>query len=79
MRIWPISESKQQPQICNINSNHPQNVIKAIPEGVNQRLTSISSNKQTFDRAKGPYQEALKNAGYEYELNFNPQPQKNKK
>ena len=33
----------------------------------------ISSNKEVFDAAAPPYQEALKNSGYSYELKYWPE------
>ena len=36
------------------------------------RLTSLSSDKESFDSAKGVYQEALNKSGYHYNLSFTP-------
>ena len=51
-------------------SNHPPNVLKAIPEGVNQRLNSISSSEEIFLNAIPPYQEALDRSGHNYKLHW---------
>ena len=37
-------------------SNHPPNVIKNIPMGINDRLSRISANEKVFDEAAHPYQ-----------------------
>ena len=43
-----------------------------IPESINRRLSTISSNKTSFEESRPEYQEALKNSGYNYKLHFNP-------
>ena len=53
-------------------SNHPPSVIKNIPESVNRRLSSISSNEQMFNTAVPLYQDAIKKSGYDFKLKFNP-------
>ena len=47
-------------------SNHPPNTIKNIPKSINRRLSVISSNENIFIKAIPPYQDALKNGGYDY-------------
>ena len=54
------------------DSNHPKAILENIPKSVNKRLSTISSNKQVFDQASPPYQEALKRSGYDFKLNFEP-------
>ena len=53
-------------------SNHPKNILKNIPIAVNDRLNRISANKNVFDAAAPPYQEALRKSGYDHNLTFNP-------
>ena len=45
-------------------SNHPRKVLENIPEGINRRLSNISSNKKCFDEEKCDYQNAIKESGY---------------
>ena len=63
-------------QYVNRQSNHPSSVLRSIPESINKRLSNISSDQRAFDSAIPPYQEALKKSGYDYKLNYNPQPSK---
>ena len=56
----------------NINSNHPPNIQKNIPENINKRLNSLSINENVFKEAIPPYQKALKDAGYNYQLKYQP-------
>ena len=40
-------------------SNHPQSITGNIPAGINKRLSTLSSDKASFDQAAPPYQETL--------------------
>ena len=57
----------------NAKSNHPPAVIKAVPRGINTRLSQISSDEETFNKSIAPYQAALNNSGFKYTLKYNPQ------
>ena len=70
----PYLKDGNTPQYINVLSNHPPTVIKAVPLGINQRLSRISSSKEAFDRCKQPYQEALERSGYLHKLEFIPEP-----
>ena len=39
---------------------------------VNKRLSSISANEEIFNTSCKPYQEALKNSGYDFKLKYQP-------
>ena len=67
------------PQYVNRQSNHPPSVLRKIPEAINQRLSHISSDKQSFESACPPYQEALSKSGYKFRLHYNPEPPKPKR
>ena len=41
--------------------------------GTRLRISKISSDQHSFDSTTKPYQEALKNSGYDYKLHFNHQ------
>ena len=68
----PYMKPNNTPLYVHRNSNHPPNIIKNIPESINKRLSSISSNEATFNAAAPTYQKALDNSGYQYKLNYNP-------
>ena len=72
-------KDNDKPVYVDTNSNHPPLVLKNIPEGVNNRLSRISSNKEVFDAAKPPYQEALDRSGYKFKLEFTPHQNNNSK
>ena len=51
-------------------SNHPIQVFKQIPKGIEHRLSNNSSNKDIFERSKQEYEEVLKNDGYRIKLEY---------
>ena len=55
------------------NSNHPPIIIKNLPEMIETRLTTLSSDINEFDKVKDYYQNALKKGGYDKTLKFNQQ------
>ena len=68
----PYMKPNSTPCYIHKDSNHPKAILENIPKSVNKRLSTISSNKQVFDQASPPYQEALKKSGYNFKLNFEP-------
>ena len=75
----PFMKENDIPTYVSCHSNHPPQVLKNIPKGVNRRLSKISATKEVFDAASPPYQEALKNSGYDHILSFEPQTQINQR
>ena len=51
-------------------SNHPKQVFKHIPKGIEHRLSNNSYNKEILERSKQEYEEALKNGGYSIKLEY---------
>jgi hypothetical protein len=66
----PYMKPNNTPLYVHRQSNHPPNIIKNIPESINKRLSTISSNKPVFNEACPPYQEALKKSGYSHKLEY---------
>ena len=48
----------------NVESNHPNSVLKNISQSINKRLNKISSSEQNFKETVGQYQAALKASGH---------------
>ena len=46
----PYAKPNSNPIYVNVDSNHPPNIIKQIPSMIANRISRISSNKDTFDR-----------------------------
>lgn len=55
-------------------SSHPPALLKNISLNINKRLTNISSSKEVFNESIAPYQQALKESGYDHKLTYNPEP-----
>ena len=69
----PYTKPGNASQHVNVQSNHLPSIVRRIPETINQRLSRISSDKQSLDASTRPYQEALKKSGYSYNLHYDPQ------
>ena len=62
-----------EPVYINKQSNHPPNIRVNVPKPISKRLTSISCNKNVFDRNADIYQTALKNSGFDGTITYNDQ------
>ena len=49
-------------------SNHPPNVIKQIPNSIQEKLSKNSSNGEIFNTAKCEYEDALKKSGFKVDF-----------
>ncbi len=68
----PFTKPGTTLQYVHRESNHPPITTKNIPDGINKRLSSLSSDKASFDQAAPPYQKALDDSGYHYTLEYKP-------
>ena len=68
----PYMKPNDKPVYVHHESNHPKSILDNIPYSVNKRLSLISSNRDVFEQAVPPYQEALKDSGYSHKLEFDP-------
>ena len=68
----PYTKPNTTLQYVHQESNHPPITLKNIPAGINKRLSSLSSDKNSFDQAAPPYQKALHDSGYQYKLCYEP-------
>ena len=49
------------------NKNHPPTITTHMPAAINRRLSSISTDADTFYKAAPCYQKALRESGYGYQ------------
>ena len=68
----PFMKPNNTPLYVHKGSNHPPSIIKNIPESINKRPSTISSNETIFNQSVKPYQEALHKSGYSYKLHYDP-------
>ena len=69
----PYRKPNSDPVYINKHSNNPLNIINEVPKAISERLTSISCNKNEFDRNIGIYNAALKNSGFDQTLTYDEQ------
>ena len=60
----PYRKPNSQIRYVDNNSNHPKFIKKEIPNMVNRRISTLSSNQEIFDRAKADYINALRDSNY---------------
>jgi hypothetical protein len=80
----PYKKPNDQLIYVHSQSNHPPAIIQNIPSNINNRLCSISSNRETFNKASPEYQQALDRSGYTEKLEYkeattNPQKRRHKR
>ena len=61
-----------------MGSNHPIQVFKHIPNGIEHRLSTNSSNIDIFKQSKQDYEKALKDSGYNIKLSYKKKKKKKK-
>jgi len=66
----PYRKPNDKPVYINRLSNHPPSIIKNIPKAIQKRISTLSSNKETFDHAAPDYISALNNAGYTEDVSY---------
>ena len=69
-RFQPYRKPNNEPLYINTKSNHPTTVIKQIPAAINSRLPALSSNKESFDKAKPFYDKALRSSRFNESLHY---------
>ena len=63
-KYQPYKKLNDIPNYINVNSNHPPNIIKLLPDNISKRISNISSDKATFNNATPFYNDALSASGY---------------
>ena len=66
----PYRKPNDTPMYINVDSNHPPNVIKHVPETISNRLNTISSSKADFYQASDDYQIALQKSNFKHTLTY---------
>ena len=51
-------------------SNNPPNIIKQLPNSIQERLSKKSSNEEKFNTAKWEYEDALKKSGFKVDFKY---------
>ena len=64
----PYKKPIDQPVYVHVGSDHAPTHKKSIAEGVNKRISMLSSSEKIFNDNKAVYQEALNQAGHKYNM-----------
>ena len=75
----PFLKPNDKPEYVNKLSNHPPEILKNIPIGINKRLVSISASKEVFENAIQTYSDELVKCGYDHKLTYTNQNKHKKK
>ena len=51
----PYTKPNDRITYVNTNSNHPCNILKALPDNISLRINKLSSTENIFNNAKGTY------------------------
>ena len=66
----PYRKENNPPLYIHAKSNHPSTIKNEIPNMIRNRLADLSCDEESFNRHKGMYEAALRDSGFESELNF---------
>ena len=69
-KYWPYRKPNNTPLYINSRSNHPRVVLKHLPKNITERLSSISCNKEEFDKSKPAYEDALQKSGFDGKITY---------
>ena len=68
--VSPFRKQNRKPRYVDTGSNHLTHVFKHIPNGIEHRLSTISSNINILEQSKQDYEKALKDSGYHVKLRY---------
>ena len=68
----PFRKPGDRPLYVSALSNHPPQILKNLPAGIERRLSDNSASKEIFDNAAPIYQAELDRCGYKHKLEYNP-------
>ena len=68
----PYRKPNDEPLYIHRSSNHPPSILRQLPISINNRINTLSSNKDIFENAAPTYNEALKKSNFPTQLSFEP-------
>ena len=72
----PYRKPNSNIMYINKNSSHPKNIIKQIPNIINDRLNKRSSTQENFLKVKSDYESIMEKCGYKEKLHYKNSEQK---
>ena len=68
----PYRKPNDDPFYINKHSNHPPSILRQLPTSINKPISTLSSDKQTFEDAAPAYQNALGHSNFSHKLEYTP-------
>ena len=68
----PYRKPNDDPLYINKHSNHPSSILRQLPTSINKRISTLSSDKQTFEDAAPAYRNALGHSNFSHKLEYTP-------
>ena len=68
----PYRKPNDDPLYINKHSNHPPSIFRQQPTSINKRISTLSSDKQTYEDAALAYQNALGHSNFSHKLEYTP-------
>ena len=65
-----LLKTDQYSSYINVNSNHPEAIIKQVPKAIHMRIRRLSANEEIFQDSSKIYKEALKRSGFRKEFTY---------
>ena len=62
---WPYRKPNNELLYINAKSNHPPSILKQIPKSIENRIQSLSYNREEFVKAMPEYHAALAKSGFQ--------------
>ena len=66
----PYRKPNDDPLYIHKHSNHPHSILRQLPVSINKRISTLSSDKETFQDAAPTYQTALGHSNFA-DINWN--------
>ena len=66
----PYRKLNDDPLYINKHSNHLPSILRQLPTSINKRISTLSSDKQTFEDAAPAYQNALGHSNFSRKLEY---------
>ena len=68
----PYRKPNDDPLYIHKHSNHPPSILRQLPVSINKRISTLSSDKETFQDAAPTYQTALGHSNFAHTLEYMP-------
>ena len=72
-KFHPYRKPNDQPLYINVNSNHPAQIKKELPQMISKRVSDLSYDEEEFKKHKETYNKALKDAAFTEKIKYSRQ------